>query len=658
MDVTNSTTSSTTKVSLIPCPFHSDCGDDSDVHHRNYVFKIAVWAAMALCAAGIIVNCLSLYILFLSFALKHGSLFLEILGVSDIMTCTMVIPLEIYAILKIDSVQVQRGACVMLSALDAWLCFVTLLSVLAASIYILVHSVYLHLPNPKRKSWSGSIGLIVLLSLLLAVLMWAARPVGIQFYEKSDNPAKSSVQRSSCTFREAQLLESTGLAATIMVGIRLGLLALITVTMGAASIAFVVRWKRQEESSQKSEPCLANQAGRPKWWGQPVNYGRLVDAVDFVVDEGVEHKGGLADSTSMVQWVADTLTADKKLIDAVIDCYFHGDLGDSGFQRKQSCASDESKSSFRPNTAGNTSRVSLTANSHNPYTDQPSRPHFSGDKEGQIRQTFGGSHQRELHTSVLSQPKPPFAGKSPGAEGQIGQTSGGSHQRALHTRVLNQPKPLLAGKSPGALSSEARTSVASDDQFKNSTGGPSHEGTSPCKFLSNETNLPRPVHQSETSLRSSQMETRKRFITFQQTKDPDDHASDRPVRPSLDPADHASDGPVRPNPNMEQDSVDYHYFRAVSSIDMHVHSALTYLHVTDERQLAVRKEMIYQRALNRLERSGLSVESKMTPTMNLLRPAARYISVYFCLCICLPVCQSLTPPAYALHIVERPTPSV
>ena len=100
---------------------------------------------------------------YLSFAFKSGSVFLEMLGVFDIMTCTMVIPFEVYGILKIETVNVPGGACIMLSILDSWICFSTLISVLAASIYILGRCTHHELPDVKRKNWSHSVGAIMLL---------------------------------------------------------------------------------------------------------------------------------------------------------------------------------------------------------------------------------------------------------------------------------------------------------------------------------------------------------------------------------------------------------------------------------------------------------------------------------------------------------------
>ena len=410
----------------------------------------------------------------------------------------------------------------------------------------------------KRKNWSHSVGAIMLLSLLLAAIMWMARPNGIKFYGRSKNIAKSALARMSCIFREGALLETAGIAATTIVSIRLGVLVFIAVTMGAAFVAFYRQQKRQkgEISSEKTAPGLdeVDLSHRPSYMCQPINHGRLMDAVSTVVYEGVLIRD-LEESTAIVEWVADTMSEDQKLIDAVIQCYFYGEWRDHSSQK--------------------------------PSTHQL-------DPLPDVSSTGGPAL---LNPPPMSTGGPALLKPPPRSTGCLALL------KTPMTTVcssLFKPPPMTTGCS--SLLNPPQTMIAPEpDQHRDS--------------------ITDPVGPSEMSSRSNPAGAPRRFLTFdEQAKHADDHDSDRRARPCID---------------TEEDPVGLHGIR--SSMDMHVHSALTYVYVTGEQQVAVRREMIYQRALNRLMRSGYSVNSAAVSTLtsNNPRAAARYYSACLYACLCL-----------------------
>ena len=554
-----STPNHTYNASPTPCPIQANCFEDEDHEPSDQAQEWVTGIMLTLCAVGIIINCIGLFVLYLSFAFKSGSVFLEMLGVFDIMTCTMVIPFEVYGILQIETVNVPGGACMMLSILDSWICFSTLLSVLAASIYILGRCTHHELPDVKRKNWSHSVGAIMLLSLLLAGIMWMARTNGIKFYERSKNIAKSALARMSCIFREGALLESDGIAATTIVSIRLGVLVFIAVTMGAAFLAFYRQQKRQKGviSSGKTVPGLdeVDLSHRPGYMCQTINHGRLIHAVNTVVYEGVSISD-LEESTAIVEWVADTMSEDQKLIDTVIQCYFYGEWLDYSSQKP---------STHQPDLLPDESSTGGPALLKPPPM------------------TTGGPAL--LKPPAMSTGGPTLLKPPPGSTGGP---------------ALLRPPPMTTGGS--SLLNPPQTMISPEpDQQRDS--------------------ITDPVGRSEMSSHSSPAGTPGRFLTFgEQGKHPDDSDSDRRARPSLD---------------IEEDPEGMHGIR--SSMDMHVHSALTYMYVAGEQQVAARREMIYQRALNRLMRSGFSVNSAAasTLTLNTPRAAARYVSACLNACLCL-----------------------
>ena len=592
-----STPNHISNASSTPCSIQASCLEDEDREPNDQAQEWVIGVMLTLCAVGIIINCIGLFVLYLSFAFKSGSVFLEMLGVFDIMTCTMVIPFEVYGILKIETVNVPGGACIMLSILDSWICFSTLISVLAASIYILGRCTHHELPDVKRKNWSHSVGAIMLLSLLLAAIMWMARPNGIKFYKRSKNIAKSALARMSCIFREGALLETAGIAATTIVSIRLGVLVFIAVTMGAAFVAFYRQQKRQkgEISSEKTAPGLdeVDLSHRPSYMCQPINYGRLMDAVSTVVYEGVPNRD-LEESTAIVEWVADTMSEDQKLIDAVIQCYFYGEWRDHSSKKPSTHQVDPLPDVS--STGGPALLKPLPMSTGGPALLKPSPMSTGGPALlNPPPMSTGGPallNPPPRSTGCLALLKPPMTTGCSSLFKSPPMTTGCSS-------LLKSP-PTTTGCS--SLLNPPQTMIAPEpDQHRDS--------------------ITDPVGPSEMSSRSNPAGTSRRFLTFdEQAKHADDHDSDRRARPGLD---------------TEEDPVDLHGIR--SSMDMHVHSALTYMYVTGEQQVAVRREMIYQRALNRLMRSGYSVNSAAVSSLTLNNPraAARYYSACLYACLCL-----------------------
>ena len=590
MAAENFTSNSTRNFSLQP-QFYEDL--------RNYAIAtgdskgVVVVTMATLSVVGFVGNICGLYVLYLSFALKSGSVFLEVLAILDIITCSAVIPIEIYSIDKLATVDMQSGVCLMLSSVDTWLYFVTVLTVLAALSYILARCLHPGFPDLKKVYWTRCIGAVMLLSLLLSTVTMLARPRGLHFRVRSPNFSKLAKHRLTCSFREASILKDKTPATDTMVAIRLGLLALIALAAVAACAVYLSH-RRQGYAVSSRKSWASSEAGG---WGagRQVDIGRLVDSVEMVVHEDVLQPAP-PQGFSLVQWVASTLAADKLLIDTVIRVYQFGLLerGSSRQSLKPASQGSESEpgSGPPPNAGGYRSAGPL-----GPDGQKPSTTHLSS-----------------VSTNV--------------------------DQKCVSVEGRSGPYPLLAWaggtSSPSPPPTEPAHPSDTSGQARLSAGGTTHPGSSILLSV--------PRRPSVQTIQSSKSGTRIRKITFsEQTLDHDTH----PAPPKPASSKRASSMPesfksVGQRASVGVEEAVYRGYRRDSTNEANMHSTVDYMFASEDQQLNLRKEMIYQRALNRLERSGYFVRKRSSQeTISLMR-ASRCIDHCLSLSFFLSVSDSLS----------------
>ncbi|XP_070209788.1 uncharacterized protein [Littorina saxatilis] len=287
--------------------------DDDDVSSP------LVYVLTTLCVLGIVLNSIGLCNLSLSFRAKHGSALLEVIGYCDLITCAAVLPFELYGLINLATVEVSGAPCWMLSGVDTWLNTITILVALVSQLYVLTRCLRpAHCPDLHFKLLSRLMGCVLLVSLGFSFLEIMARPAGLGVIPH--DVKVSSVlreERGTCALREAMLLESRGSLTDTVIATRFVLLLLLAGAVVADLVVFV--GQRNKQQNGVGEAGEATQRGgsstRPETRDH-IHYGRLMEAVEAVVDEEGQPLEDVGESSDeIIRWVSDTLTEDKLLID-------------------------------------------------------------------------------------------------------------------------------------------------------------------------------------------------------------------------------------------------------------------------------------------------------------------------------------------------------
>ncbi|KAL8576901.1 hypothetical protein ACOMHN_064685 [Nucella lapillus] len=287
------------------------------------VYCPVMWLMVICCSGGVLLNSLSLYILFLSFTMKEGCPWLTVVAVCDLVECICVLPFEIYGVSHISTVDISEGVCFLITVADAWITCLVAFANYSAVLNIFARHFFPQLPKLNRQSLSRIMGVELVTSMAISFLTLTARSSGgyLIYANLKDFPTS---HRATCMFRDGMFLEHLSNAADVFIVLRMVFLLLLAVlTCVATAVSYRTQARQNgvdvlhEFHWHSEEDCNRGDALVPA-----IDEVRLMQSVDNVVRDPVSIN---IEHNELTRHVEDILTADKALVEKVLDLYFSGD---------------------------------------------------------------------------------------------------------------------------------------------------------------------------------------------------------------------------------------------------------------------------------------------------------------------------------------------